>query len=131
MLVPDCLFGVELEVYAPQVAYRESITTTIEDSYTHKKQSGGSGQFSKIDYTIAPGEVDSGYEFESTLTGGNVAKEYWSAIEKGFKSLMIECPLASYPLQDLKFTLQDGSYHAFDSSTWRLKQLLRVHTDNL
>jgi len=110
-------FGVELEVGAPQVAYRESITSKIEDSYTHKKQSGGSGQFGKIDYTIEPGEVGSGYEFESTVTGGNVPKEYWSAIEKGFHSLMVEGPLAGYPLQDLKFTLQDGSYHAVDSST--------------
>ncbi len=110
-------FGVELEVGAPQVAYRESITSSVEDSYTHKKQSGGSGQFGKIDFTIEPGEVGSGYEFESTVTGGNVPKEYWSAIEKGFEMMMEEGPLAGYPLQDLKFTLQDGAYHAVDSST--------------
>jgi elongation factor G len=110
-------FGVELVVGQPQVAYRESITAPITDSYTHKKQSGGSGQFGKIDYTIEPGELGSGYIFESTVTGGNVPKEYWSAIEKGFKSLLVEGPLAGYPLQDLKFILQDGSYHAVDSST--------------
>jgi len=110
-------FGVELEVGQPQVAYREAITAPITDSYTHKKQSGGSGQFGKIDYTIEPGETGSGYEFESTVTGGNVPKEYWSAIEKGFHMMMEEGPLAGYPLQDLKFTLQDGQYHAVDSST--------------
>lgn len=110
-------FGVELEVGQPQVAYRESLTAPVTDSYTHKKQSGGSGQFGKIDYTIEPGETGSGYVFESTVTGGNVPKEYWAAIEKGFQSCMEEGPLASYPLQDLKFTLQDGQYHAVDSST--------------
>lgn len=109
--------GVEVEVGQPQVAYREAITAPVTDSYTHKKQSGGSGQFGKIDYTIEPGETGSGYVFESTVTGGNVPKEYWQAIEKGFHSCMVEGTLAGYPLQDLKFTLQDGQYHAVDSST--------------
>ncbi|MDG2627632.1 elongation factor G, partial [Vibrio parahaemolyticus] len=77
-------YGVELEVGAPQVAYRETITQAIEDSYTHKKQSGGSGQFAKIDYRIKPGEVGSGFTFKSTVVGGNVPKEFWPAVEKGF-----------------------------------------------
>ena len=109
--------NVEVEVGQPQVAYRETLTTPITDSYTHKKQSGGAGQFGKIDYTIEPGETGSGYTFESTVTGGNVPKEYWAAIEKGFESCMEKGVLAGYPVMDLKFTLQDGAYHAVDSST--------------
>jgi elongation factor G len=100
----------------PQVAYRETITRTIEDSYTHKKQSGGSGQYGKIDYMIEPAEKNAGYEFESKVTGGNVPREYWGAIEKAFESCMDEGTLAGYPLLDVKFTLLDGGFHAVDSS---------------
>jgi elongation factor G len=109
-------YGVDVEVGAPQVAYRETITKSIEDSYTHKKQTGGSGQFGKIDYAIEPGESGSGYVFESKVTGGNVPREYWQAIEKGFGAKMVEGVLAGYPCMDLKLTLQDGAYHAVDSS---------------
>src|SRR5690606_6692985 len=77
-------YGVELNVGKPQVAYRETITKAIDDSYTHKKQSGGSGQFGKIDYRIRPGETNSGYKFTATVVGGNVPKEFFPAIEKGF-----------------------------------------------
>jgi len=108
--------GIELEVGKPQVAYRETITQVTEDSYTHKKQSGGSGQFAKIDYTITPGEPGSGYEFESKVTGGNVPREYWPAVEKGFKLSMEKGVLAGYPLLDIKVTLMDGGFHAVDSS---------------
>ncbi|MEM9335452.1 MAG: elongation factor G [Pseudomonadota bacterium] len=108
--------GVEVEMGKPQVAYRETITQVVEDSYTHKKQSGGSGQFGKIDYTIEPGETNSGYEFESKVTGGNVPREYWGAIEKAFMGCMDEGTLAGYPLLDVKFTLMDGAFHAVDSS---------------
>ena len=108
--------GVEVEMGKPQVAYRETITQMIEDSYTHKKQSGGSGQYGKIDYRIEPGEANSGYEFESQVTGGNVPREYWGAIEKAFKVSMDEGTLAGYPLLDVKFTLLDGAFHAVDSS---------------
>lgn len=108
--------GVELVVGKPQVAYRETITQTVEDSYTHKKQSGGSGQFGKIDYTIEPLEPGSGFIFESVVTGGNVPKEYWPAIEKGFRSMMDQGVLAGFPLLDFKVTLKDGSFHAVDSS---------------
>ena len=108
--------GVECEVGAPQVAYRETITRPIEDVYTHKKQSGGSGQFAKIEYTIEPNEAGSGYEFESTVVGGNVPREFWPAVEKGFKDSMEKGVLAGFPVEDIKVTLTDGSFHAVDSS---------------
>jgi len=108
--------GVEVEAGKPQVAYRETITRTIEDSYTHKKQTGGSGQFAKMEYRIEPGELNSGYTFESKVTGGNVPREYWSAIEKAFRVSMEAGTLAGYPLLDVNFTLLDGAYHAVDSS---------------
>ena len=108
--------NVDVEMGKPQVAYRETITKTIEDTYTHKKQSGGSGQYGKIEYQIEPAEQNVGYEFESKVTGGNVPREYWGAIEKAFKSCMVEGTMAGYPLLDVKFTLLDGAYHAVDSS---------------
>ncbi|MDP0489599.1 MAG: elongation factor G [Verrucomicrobiota bacterium JB023] len=107
---------VDVVVGAPQVAYRESITKVTTDSYTHKKQSGGSGQYAKIDYTIEPGEAGTGFEFESTVVGGNVPKEFWPAVEKGFKLSVDKGPLAGYPITDLKVTLTDGAFHAVDSS---------------
>jgi elongation factor G len=109
-------YGVELEVGEPQVAYRETITQPIEDTYTHKKQSGGSGQFGKIDYRIRPGEANSGFVFTSTVVGGNVPKEFFPAIEKGFKGMMEEGPLAGFPLLDVEIELYDGAAHAVDSS---------------
>ncbi|MGK7932702.1 MAG: elongation factor G, partial [Microcystaceae cyanobacterium] len=108
--------GVEVEVGKPQVAYRESITKTITDSYTHKKQSGGSGQFGKIDYVIEPGEPGSGFEFESKVTGGNVPREFWPAVQKGFENSIDKGVLAGYPCVDLKVTLTDGAFHPVDSS---------------
>lgn len=107
---------VDVEVGKPQVAYRETITQRVEDSYTHKKQTGGSGQFGKIDYIVEPGETGSGYEFESKVTGGNVPREFWPAIQKGFGSCMDEGVLAGFPLLDVKITLYDGAFHAVDSS---------------
>ncbi len=109
-------YGVELEVGAPQVAYRETITQMIEDSYTHKKQSGGSGQFGKIDYRIKPGEPGSGYSFSSTVVGGNVPKEFFPAIEKGFLGMMEQGPIAGFPVLDVEIELFDGGFHAVDSS---------------
>jgi elongation factor G len=108
--------GVEVEVGEPQVAYRETITQMVEDSYTHKKQSGGSGQYGKIDYRIEPAGTNEGYVFESLVTGGNVPREYWGAIEKAFGVSMDEGTLAGFPLLDVKFSLLDGGFHAVDSS---------------
>ncbi len=107
---------VDVEVGKPQVAYRETITQRVEDTYVHKKQTGGSGQFGKIDYIVEPGETGSGYQFVSTVTGGNVPREFWPAIEKGFASCMVEGVLAGFPLLDVKVNLFDGAYHAVDSS---------------
>ena len=118
--------GVEVEVGKPQVAYRETITQHVDDSYTHKKQTGGSGQFGKIDYMIDP--IDAGgenYEFESKVTGGNVPREYWNSIEKAFMKMMDEGTLAGYPLVNVKFTLMDGAYHAVDSSSMAFEAATR------
>ena len=109
-------YGVDLIVGQPQVAYRETITKEIEDSYTHKKQSGGSGQYGKIDYIIKPGEPASGFTFKSSVIGGNVPKEFWPAIEKGFKSMMDTGVLAGFPVLDVEIELLDGGFHAVDSS---------------
>jgi elongation factor G len=108
--------GVDVEVGKPQVAYRETITRLVEDTYTHKKQTGGAGQFAKIDYIVEPGEVGSGYEFESKVSGGNVPREFWPAVQKAFGVSMDEGTLAGFPLLDVKVTLTDGGYHPVDSS---------------
>ena len=107
---------VEVEVGKPQVAYRESITAPVSDSYTHKKQSGGSGQFAKIDYEIEPGEAGTGFQFESKVVGGNVPREFWPAVEKGFKVSMDKGVLAGFPTVDVKVALTDGAFHSVDSS---------------
>ena len=114
-------YGVEAEIGKPQVAYRETITIPVEDSYTHKKQSGGSGQFAKIDYVIEPimpseEEETKNFEFESKVVGGNVPREFWPAVEKGFRFSMEKGPLAGYPAVSVKVTLTDGAFHAVDSS---------------
>ncbi len=109
-------YGVDAVVGKPQVAYRESITKKISDSYTHKKQSGGAGQFAKIDYTLEPLEPGEDFQFESNVVGGNVPREYWPAVEKGFKFSKDKGVLAGYPCVAFKVTLQDGAFHAVDSS---------------
>ncbi|MEC7608940.1 MAG: elongation factor G, partial [Verrucomicrobiota bacterium] len=114
-------YGVEAEIGKPQVAYRETITIPVEDSYTHKKQSGGSGQFAKIDYVIEPimpsdEKETKNFEFESKVVGGNVPREFWPAVEKGFQFSMEKGPLAGYPAVSVKVTLTDGAFHAVDSS---------------
>ncbi len=108
--------GIDVTIGKPQVAYRETVTKHVEDSYTHKKQSGGSGQYGKIDYIIEPGEPGSGFEFESKVTGGNVPREFWPAIKNGFKKNTEKGVLAGYPCLDFKVTLIDGAFHAVDSS---------------
>jgi len=109
-------YGVEVDVGKPQVAYRETITRSIDDGYTHKKQTGGSGQYAKIDYRIEPGEPGSGFVFEAKVVGGTVPKEFIPAVEKGFKVSVQKGVLAGYPLIDTRVTLTDGGFHAVDSS---------------
>ena len=108
--------GVEADVGKPQVAYRETITKAVTDSYTHKKQTGGSGQYAKIEYTIEPLEPGNGFVFESAIVGGTIPKEFIPAVEKGFKSMVDKGPLCGFPLLDFKVTLTDGGFHAVDSS---------------
>ncbi len=109
-------FKVDANVGAPQVAYRETITRTAEVDYTHKKQTGGSGQFARVKIEMEPLEAGSGYEFESKIVGGSVPKEYIPGVEKGIQSVLETGVLAGFPMLDLKVTLVDGAYHDVDSS---------------
>ncbi|WP_323785980.1 elongation factor G [Thalassovita sp.] len=109
-------FKVEANIGAPQVAYRETISHEAEVDYTHKKQSGGSGQFARIKMVITPTEAGEGYSFESKIVGGSVPKEYIPGVEKGIQSVMDSGPLAGFPVIDFKVALIDGAYHDVDSS---------------
>jgi elongation factor G len=109
-------FKVEANVGAPQVAYRETISKTIEYDYTHKKQSGGSGQYARIKVRFEPLPPGGGYEFENDVVGGNVPKEYVPGVVKGLDSARNTGVLAGFPMIDFKATLVDGAYHDVDSS---------------
>ncbi len=109
-------FKVEANIGEPQVAYRETISHEAEIDYTHKKQSGGSGQFARVKMVISPTEPGEGYSFESKIVGGNVPKEYIPGVEKGIQSVMDSGPLAGFPVIDFKVALLDGAYHDVDSS---------------
>lgn len=109
-------FKVEANIGAPQVAYRETISRATEIDYTHKKQTGGTGQFARIKLVIEPTEPGEGYSFESKIVGGVVPKEYIPGVEKGIKSVMDSGPLAGFPVIDFKVALIDGAYHDVDSS---------------
>ncbi len=109
-------FKVEANIGAPQVAYRETISRPTEIDYTHKKQTGGTGQFARIKLEITPTEPGEGYSFESKIVGGAVPKEYIPGVEKGIKSVMDSGPLAGFPVIDFKVALVDGAFHDVDSS---------------
>ncbi|MDI3338505.1 elongation factor G [Defluviimonas aestuarii] len=109
-------FKVEANIGAPQVAYRETIGHEAEIDYTHKKQSGGTGQFARVKMIISPTEPGEGYSFESRIVGGAVPKEYIPGVEKGIKSVMDSGPLAGFPVIDFKVALVDGAFHDVDSS---------------
>ncbi|WP_138469897.1 elongation factor G [Poseidonocella sp. HB161398] len=109
-------FKVEANIGAPQVAYRETISHEAEVDYTHKKQSGGSGQFARVKMVITPTEAGEGYSFESKIVGGSVPKEYIPGVEKGIQSVMDSGPLAGFPVIDFKVALIDGAFHDVDSS---------------
>ena len=107
---------VEVNVGAPQVAYREKVTRRVEHDYTHKKQSGGTGQFARIKFVVEPNEVGKGFEFESKIVGGAVPKEYIPGVTKGLESVLGAGILAGFPIVDMKVSLIDGAYHEVDSS---------------
>ena len=107
---------VEVLVGAPQVAYRETITRKTTVDYTHKKQTGGTGQYAKVSFVVEPNEKGGGYQFESKVVGGSVPKEYIPGVEKGLNSVMGSGIIAGFPIVDLKIALVDGGYHDVDSS---------------
>jgi elongation factor G len=109
-------YKVDANIGAPQVAYREKITRPITVDYTHKKQTGGSGQFARVKILAEPGPAGSGFEFESEIIGGSVPKEYIPGVEKGLESVLGSGVLAGFPVVDLKVKLVDGAYHDVDSS---------------
>ena len=121
-------FKVEANIGAPQVAYRETITAQSEIDYTHKKQSGGTGQFARIKLVLDPVEPGEGYSFESKVVGGNVPKEYIPGVEKGIQSVMDSGPLAGFPVIDFKAMLLDGAYHDVDSSVLAFEIAARAAT---
>jgi elongation factor G len=109
-------FKVEANVGAPQVAFRETVSKRADVDYTHKKQTGGSGQFARVKMTIEPNEAGKGFEFENKVVGGNVPKEYIPGVAKGVQSVVESGVLAGFPMLDIKVTLTDGAYHDVDSS---------------
>jgi elongation factor G len=109
-------YKVDANIGAPQVAYRETLGRAADIDYTHKKQTGGTGQFARVKLTFEPLEPGSGFVFESAIVGGSVPKEYIPGVEKGLKSVMNSGPLAGFPVIDFKVTLTDGAFHDVDSS---------------
>ena len=109
-------FKVDANVGDPQVAYRETITSPCDIEYTHKKQSGGAGQFAKVKIKFEPTEDHTGFEFQNTVVGGNVPKEYIPGVEKGLRTAMDTGVIAGYPVTGVKATLYDGAYHEVDSN---------------
>jgi elongation factor G len=109
-------YKVEANIGAPQVAYRESLGRLTDIDYTHKKQTGGTGQFARVKIKFEPGEAGSGFVFESTVVGGSVPKEYVPGVQKGLESAKENGLLAGFPVIDFKATLYDGGYHDVDSS---------------
>ena len=109
-------FKVEANVGAPQVAYREYLAREVDVDYTHKKQSGGSGQFGRIKFTVKPGERGTGVTFKDEVKGGNIPKEYIPSVEKGMRETAESGSLIGFPIIDFEITLYDGAYHDVDSS---------------
>ena len=109
-------FKVEANIGAPQVAYRETITRVTDIDYTHKKQTGGTGQFARVKLTFSPAEIGAGFSFESKIVGGSIPKEYVPGVQKGILSVMGSGPLAGFPMVDIKAELTDGAFHDVDSS---------------
>ena len=109
-------YKVDANIGAPQVAFRERVTQRSEVDYTHKKQTGGTGQFARVKIVVEPNEPGKGFEFESKIVGGNVPKEYIPGVEKGLDSVLGAGVVAGFPVVDVKVQLIDGAYHEVDSS---------------
>ncbi len=109
-------FGVEANIGQPQVAYREQIGRAVDIDYTHKKQSGGSGQFARVKMTVEPGDLGTGVVFIDQIKGGNIPKEYIPGVEKGIRDIAESGALIGFPIIDFQVTLNDGAYHDVDSS---------------
>jgi elongation factor G len=109
-------YKVDANIGAPQVAYRETLTKKVEIDYTHKKQTGGTGQFARVKLVVEPNETGKGFEFESKVVGGTVPKEYIPGVEKGLNSVIGSGVIAGFPVVDVKVTLIDGAFHEVDSS---------------
>src|SRR5213076_1754860 len=109
-------YKVDANIGAPQVAFRERITKRAEVDYTHKKQTGGTGQFARVKFVVEPNETGKGFEFESKVVGGSVPKEYIPGVEKGLNSVLTSGVVAGFPVVDVKVQLVDGAYHDVDSS---------------
>lgn len=109
-------YKVDAQIGAPQVAYRETVSKRVEVDYTHKKQTGGSGQFARVKFIVEPNEVGKGFSFESKIVGGAVPKEFIPGVEKGLNSAVTSGVIAGFPVVDVKAQLIDGAYHEVDSS---------------
>ncbi|MYH96937.1 MAG: elongation factor G, partial [Acidimicrobiia bacterium] len=115
-------FNVDASVGKPQVAYRETVSTPVgKFTYTHKKQTGGSGQYAEITFDLEPNDPGKGYEFASQVSGGRIPKEYIPAVDSGMQDAMTTGPLAGFPVVDIKVTLTDGKHHEVDSSDMAFK----------
>jgi elongation factor G len=114
-------FNVDASVGKPQVAYRETITKPITTTYTHKKQTGGSGQFAEVEIDVSPATAGEGYSFEDNISGGRIPKEYIPAVDAGIKEAMTSGVLAGFPVVDVHVELNDGKFHDVDSSDMAFK----------
>ena len=119
-------FSVEANIGAPQVAYRETISKSVDIDYTHKKQTGGAGQFARVQITFEPTEPGSGFEFESKVVGGSVPREYIPGVNKGIADSRESGILAGFPVIDFKATLFDGASHDVDSSVMAFEMAARA-----
>ncbi len=114
-------FNVDASVGKPQVAYRETITKPVTTTYTHKKQTGGSGQFAEVEIDVSPATPGEGYSFEDNISGGRIPKEYIPAVDAGIKEAMTSGVLAGFPVVDIHVELNDGKFHDVDSSDMAFK----------
>ena len=114
-------FNVDASVGKPQVAYRETITKEVTTTYTHKKQTGGSGQFAEVEIDVRPAQPGEGYTFDDNISGGRIPKEYIPAVDAGIKEAMTSGVLAGFPVVDIQVELNDGKFHDVDSSDMAFK----------